>query len=92
MLKGLFRNPLEVKKKVVKKWAFSNVASLIKYHLDSYIKLFEFLKNLQASLKSHQKSYIYFRDGRVGFEIQHCYNLFSRHGKDLLKPVGCKYM
>jgi transposase len=32
-----------------KKWAFSNVASLIKYHLHSYIKLFEFLKNPQAS-------------------------------------------
>ncbi len=35
-----------------KKWAFSNVASLIKYHLHSYIKLFEFLANPQASFST----------------------------------------
>jgi hypothetical protein len=28
-----------------RRWAFSNLAALIKYHLMSYIKLFEFLKN-----------------------------------------------
>jgi hypothetical protein len=32
-----------------RKWAFSNLAALIKYHLISYIKLFEFLKNPLAS-------------------------------------------
>jgi transposase len=35
-----------------KKWAFSNVVSLIKYHLHSYIKLFDFLANPQASFST----------------------------------------
>ena len=34
-----------------KKWAFSNLAALIKYHLMSYIRLFDFLKNPLAAFE-----------------------------------------
>lgn len=34
-----------IQKKSEKQWAYSNMVSLIKFHLFSYIKLFEFLKN-----------------------------------------------
>jgi DDE family transposase/uncharacterized protein DUF4372 len=33
------------------KWAFSNLAALIKYHLMSYIRLFDFLKNPLAAFQ-----------------------------------------
>jgi hypothetical protein len=35
-----------------RKWAFSNLAALIKYHLMSYIRLFEFLKNPFAAFET----------------------------------------
>lgn len=34
-----------------KRWAFSNLAALIKYHLMSYIRLFDFLKNPLAAFE-----------------------------------------
>jgi hypothetical protein len=38
-----------IQMQVAKKWAFSNLAALIKYHLMSYIRLFDFLLNPLAS-------------------------------------------
>jgi hypothetical protein len=32
-----------------KKWTFSNMMSVIKYHLMTYIDLFKFLKNTEAN-------------------------------------------
>ena len=36
-------------RKAIKKWAFSNMMSVIKYHLMTYIDLFKFLKNPEAN-------------------------------------------
>ena len=35
-----------------RRWSFSNLAALVKYHLMSYIRLFDFLKNPMASFES----------------------------------------
>jgi hypothetical protein len=40
---------LVIKSKADKRWAFSNMMSIIKYHLMTYIDLFKFLKNPDAN-------------------------------------------
>jgi hypothetical protein len=40
---------LVIQRKAGKKWAFSNMMSVIKYHLMTYIDLFKFLKNPEAN-------------------------------------------
>jgi hypothetical protein len=40
---------LVIQRKAAKKWAFSNMMSVIKYHLMTYIDLFKFLKNPEAN-------------------------------------------
>ncbi len=40
---------LVIQRKAIKKWAFSNMMSVIKYHLMTYIDLFKFLKNPEAN-------------------------------------------
>jgi hypothetical protein len=40
---------LVIQRKADKKWAFSNMMSVIKYHLMTYIDLFKFLKNPEAN-------------------------------------------
>lgn len=40
---------LVIQRKAAKKWAFSNMMSIIKYHLMTYIDLFKFLKNPEAN-------------------------------------------
>ena len=39
---------LVVQRKAERKWAYSNMVSVIRYHLMSYIDLFKFLKNPDA--------------------------------------------
>lgn len=40
---------LVIQRKASKRWAFSNMMSVIKYHLMTYIDLFKFLKNPEAN-------------------------------------------
>ena len=40
---------LVIQRKADKRWAFSNMMSIIKYHLMTYIDLFKFLKNPEAN-------------------------------------------
>ena len=40
---------LVIQRKAAKRWAFSNMMSVIKYHLMTYIDLFKFLKNPEAN-------------------------------------------
>lgn len=39
---------LVIQRKAQKKWAYSNMVSIIRYHLMTYIDLFKFLKNPEA--------------------------------------------
>ena len=39
---------LVIQRKAERKWAYSNMVSVIRYHLMSYINLFKFLKNPEA--------------------------------------------
>lgn len=40
---------LVIQRKAKRKWAFSNMVSIIRYHLMTYIDLFKFLKNPDSS-------------------------------------------
>lgn len=39
---------LVIQRKAQRKWAYSNMMSVIRYHLMTYIDLFKFLKNPEA--------------------------------------------
>src|SRR5690554_7950567 len=68
---------LIVQRTAEKRWAFSNMASVIRYHLMTYINLFKFLKSPKANYVDRSE------ERRVGKECRSRWSVYHCQEKDL---------